>query len=432
MSNLGDLLNDIGIENAGAVGTIGDFIGALADLSGAGGAIGSLLDLLGGQSDQTRAELQAISDAIKNGFQQLNAVLKSEGIIERTTNLSNQLSPAQAVLAALKALVNQQPPLTDYERTQQIEICITALQALGTSSAWEAPFSEQVFWTDAGSNVWANKYSVPIDRGYGDQSPTADSTGAVFNYTYVLPVYLQAVYIFLAVGTSLDPKFSANYGASVLEPAVNALQTYHDKILNDGVTKLSPAPWDSSSLLPTLLDDPASAVKINPAGLSPVAATSISVPLLPSPQPVAPFVPPNWNPQELGGVSIEYGAVEKFSGCTSMGTYAVPLPIPAGPGPFHKFKLRVLKKAKDLYDLVGLYSVWTTINRLKSIAGVPLLTGPSFAVWSVRNDLFSEAQIAVPTTGIFSLRDAFNFIQNTAPIDTPVTGTLSFRKLLLY
>ena len=98
----------------------------------------------------------------------------------------------------------------------------------------------------------------------------------------------------------------------------------------------------------------------------------------------------------MGGVNIEYGAVELFSGCSSMGLYKITteeIKAMDGDAVFNKFQLRLLKRAKEVYIGVGLLNVWKIINDLKRIVGDAPLPRPNFADWSVRN-ILSTARIA--------------------------------------
>ena len=67
-------------------------------------------------------------------------------------------------------------------------------------------------WPIAGVVEWV------FDRGYGEQAPTADSNGVVFNYFYILAAYTEALFIFLAVAASLFPDFAQRFAEKVLRP----------------------------------------------------------------------------------------------------------------------------------------------------------------------------------------------------------------------
>jgi hypothetical protein len=435
-SNLANFLNDIGVKDAKTFQGIGDLIGAVADAAGAAGAISLVVGLFTNQGDP----LQALLDTIQRDFQQLQADLKAQHIIERRTNQANAIGPAKAVLDTLDSLVSQQPPLTGPERLEQIQPCITAIEELSPDALWETPFNDQIFWTDAGSYMWPILFppnprhpelgptQIPLDRGYGEQAPTADSSAVVFNYFYILAAYVEALFIFLAVAASLFPDFAQRFAEKVLRPVIDLLQTRHDTILS-GITRLSPGQWDRQKLLDLL-----SQVFIqSTAGITPLASLASVQGLVRSLTPLVPLPPAFLG--SLGGVNIEYGAVETFSGSSSVADYKITFQeIEAMPesdaSAFNKFQIRLEKKAKDVYVAVGLLSVWQLINRLKAMVGDAPLARPNFADWSFRN-IISTTQISPRPDGSFHLSDLARFLTNTVPLDTAPSAAFSFRALLI-
>jgi hypothetical protein len=423
MSNLSDLLDDIGIANGAPVELIGDTIGTLADAAGGVGAIVSLIGLFTSTGDQTEAELQNILSTIQSDFAQLNAADQAGRLITRLTNVANQVGPAQAVLDTLSALVNLQPPATGAVRIQTIDTCITALNDLTPDIIWEAVYTDQIYWSDYNEYFALNEFGQISDAGYGQQQPAqvAPNSDLVFSYIYILPAYLHVLFIFLAVAAALDPDFGKNYADSVIRPAVTLLKNRHDQIVG-GITQLSPGSWDGQSLW-----------------------TQLSLSLVPPPlwkgvSPIPPF-PPSGTPilptGLLTGANIEYGAVEKFSGYSSMANYQLSFGTDfeqdsSDPTPYNKFQLRLLKRAKDVYTSVGLLKVWKTINNLKTIVGDSPLPRPNFADWSFNRDIIKVSNFPVPSNRHVSLLAIAKFIKHTPPLDTDQrpSFTTSFRELL--
>jgi len=426
--NTAALLNDIVGKNSAAINTASDLIGTAADFSGAIGGILSVIGLLLNRGNQTQAELQDILNTIQSDFQQLGAQIKAGDIVQRLTNLVNDLSDAESASQNLTAEAESQPPLTDAERIVQIEKCTTALNALSPPVLWALPFNDQIFWTDQGEYL-VTVHSVTVDVGYGQQAPSADSNGLVFSYLYVLPAYLYALSLFLTVAGALDSNLISDYGDSVIRPAADLLKARHDEIVGqpgaeppvDGITLLSPGAWDGTTLALWVR-----ATGEEGAGLEP-------------------GVVPTTDPQGYAwGVQIEYGAVDMFGGDSSMATYTISLqglpgsPPPGlnsvstsstDPTPYHKFQIRLLKRAKDVYQGVGLLNVWGTINQLSGLVGDAPLPRPTFADWSFRRDIVGPANVSTPTGT--SLLAIASFIKNTPPADTPSkTLWTSFRDLL--
>jgi|SRR5579863_851654 len=426
--NTAALLNDIGGFNAAGINAVSDLIGTIADASGAAGGIFSLVTSLINlnKPDPVLAALDAIQTAIQNDFQQLNKAVCGSQIIASNTNLLNQIGPPTTQLQALFAFVNANP-----QAAQVVDFilpCITALNDLGLAvepAVWASVFECQVYWTDSGQFQCQCPEGIPhqlpasgADSGYGLQAPSPNPDGVtVFSYTFILPFYLRALSLFLAVAGSLDPSFTTNY-ADVLRASATLLKTIHDQILQEGLVQLSP-PSPSS---PVSSFFAIACEATGPAGE------------LPGP----PGIRLNWSIGQKGaftqtGATIEYGAVEKFSGFNSMGSnYQLP-----GDGYssaiFNKLQVRLLKRAKNVYIGVGLPRVRQVINQLNALVGDPPLEGPSFADWSFRQ-VFNLAGFATGSnSNSLSLRALAAFIIQTLPLDTPFATpnvTLSFRSLL--
>jgi hypothetical protein len=414
MSNLADLLNDIGSGNAAPTAALGDLIGTISDVSGVLGTVGavvSILNLLTGGDSATAAQVQEILTTIQNDFAQLNAADKAQSLIAALTNVTNALGPAKTAMDNLKASVNAQPPLTAAGILEQIGPCETAINQLSADIIWTVVYSYQIYWTDA---------------LYGDQAPTGSSTDLVFNYTYVLPAYMYALFAFLSVAGCLNPTFATEYADTIIRPAASLLQAKHDTIFNgggdplsspNGIVRLFPWypgqsnkwPWRwNGQLLWQLRSSPQK-------GFYPPGMSALSSP---------------------DGVNIEYGAVETYSGYSSIANYALIFSSAfssdsTDSAPFNKFQIRFLKRAKDVYVGVGLLAVWNTINKLKALVGDPLVPRPNFADWSFRNDI--APLVANGLDAPTSLRSVANLINNTPPADVPQNAFipyLSFRSLL--
>lgn len=436
MSNLADLLKDIGDKNSTPVALIGDTIGTLADVAGGVGAIVALVGLFTGAGDQTEAELQNILSTMNADFAQLNADLRAENLILAQTNIANQVAAAQAQLGELTALINALP-LSKEDRTTHIVPLLASLGALSPEvPIWEAVFAPQIYWSDPNQYFALNIFGQESDAGYGPQQPAqaAPNSDTVFAYVYVLPAYLYVLFAFLAVAGVIDPDFVKNYAGTPGGPlpdsirgAANLLKGRHDTIFG-GITQLSPGYWDGKSLwayLAPLL------IKVTP--------TPGSI-LWPGVSPIPPLLQPGQIGLPRGdttGANIEYGAVEKFSGYSSMANYQLSFgtdidPNSTDPSPFNKFQLRLLKRAKDVYTSVGLLHVWNTINSLRKIVGDAPSPRPNFADWSFKNDIIKVSKFPVPANRKVSLLAIAKFIKHTPPLDTDQrpSFTTSFRELL--
>jgi hypothetical protein len=242
-SNVGDLLA-IGGANAKGVKIFGSMVGAVADFAGAVTGVGQLVNLIVTTWSGSQSDLDQIKDAIAQVFDRMNERQKAKDTSDRITNLENEIAPAAGVADGLERDVEAN--LTQGERNQRIETCAAALEAL-SGNAWFPLYVDQVYWND-----WSDFFIGEVGYGYSKWptdglAPTAPgSRDEVFNYIYVLPAYLRVVALVLAEIVALDPAGVTEWNKTVLSPAVTLLETYHDKIANEGITLLSPSPWSGS------------------------------------------------------------------------------------------------------------------------------------------------------------------------------------------
>ena len=130
---------------------------------------------------------------------------------------------------------------------------------------------------------------------------------------------------------------------------------------------------------------------------------------------------------------FEYGAVETFSGYSSIGNYVVPVKEYAnGQEMLGKFVIRRQKRLMDVYVGVGLFQVWTAINKLKALVGDVPKPQHRWSFWSFRLIITETGLPADPTTNTFSLFSLAKYFKYTPPIDTSQDSgsPTSFRELL--
>ena len=146
--------------------------------------------------------------------------------------------------------------------TPDIGPCLTAINELALNpdaiSNWQAVFSDQIFWTDAGKYFqfapYRNHRAVFREReGVGrglwtDKFPPDRRRGFVFSSLYILPDFLRTLAIFIAVAGSDDPNWVIDYGPQVLQPVAAFLKdNVHDTIATE-IMQLSPGFWDGQRL----------------------------------------------------------------------------------------------------------------------------------------------------------------------------------------
>jgi hypothetical protein len=378
LSNLNEFLNAVAGKNeegtakaASTVAIIGSGIGVLADLSGAIGFIPlaiSLIDMVTGNDKS----LDDVLNAMTRLFAELNAEVRAGQILERMRDLANTMADSQAVLQQLPTMVKEQTS-NDF-RLEQIQKCLSAVINLtdvdDSGGKWKAVYGEQIYYSGDG-------WSYPM-------APQPDVDDLVFNYTYILPLYLRSIYTLLTVIGTLTPKDLPLY-SEAFRNCVVRLQRVHDTIVDGIVISRLPAAaelWKAT--------DPNSVFEIYKG--SPYAASF----------PNGQFLGfSGWagglgtaDPYRVFGIAWPFqifGAVEIYSGANSITSYP-PLDVPpSGPPPDDawiaavqgKLALRALKARKDVYAAVGLQEIFRVANNLRSIAGDPTLPEPALGGWTV-------------------------------------------------
>jgi hypothetical protein len=370
------------------------------------------------QPDPTQESLAKIQAAIQDLFTELNAAEAAQAVLDRNSKVNEYIAHAQTALNNLHGAYYHP---TDYPPGDQIKECVYTLKTLKNKDdyVWNTSYSsqyfERIYWTDAAlplcdCNIWGGTWRTKTEARYGTLVPPLNSDNStVFEYRYSLPVYLNAVSIFLAVGGTLDPNFLENQSAELNE-AVSVLQGKYKQI-QSGIKTLSPPDWTSVGLVETACLGRFSMP--NPPGIRLVYDTS--------------------NPYLVIGGMMEYGAVERFSGVSSVSsTYRIDLTnsvSDTNQALDNKLQLRVLKRTRDVFATVGLVRVWQTINQLNALVGQPAMPKPTFTWdgsffdmtdWSFRQ-IIGLVKLPASTNG-FSLRALAALIIKTQPFDTPFTN----------
>jgi hypothetical protein len=342
MSNLSDAFS----SQKDALNIIGGFVGLAADFSGAIGGVLNFIQWATGESDQVAQTLNEIVNELNEGFQSIHADLRAEDILARKWDLDLGTKDAEQAFATLYDDLAGSAGLSDQERRARIEKCFGALLFLGADDKWQAVADDQFDYQD---------------NAFGKISPPVDSNGLVFSYAYILPAYMRFVFIFLVVGQTLESDFAHEY-TDLLREIANLLQSKHDKILQSIVSVPEPKNQYVWFDLPT-----------------PVTEWQTGYVVL-------------HQHAEGAKPGAEYGAVDPFSTYNSVAHYPL-LEVPGNyPEPsddwfnrfFARYRLRTLKKKKDVYAGIGLPAVWETINHLRALVGDPPLPEANFANSSLR------------------------------------------------
>jgi hypothetical protein len=383
-------------------------------------------------------------DPVEGAINKLAAMLQADVIAleaydaaieleSRTTTLNGLVSDTSTCLGLLQTAVDhpdQYPPGTLIVPVQE---CLNKFLP-DNDQVWNITYTtadiQKIYWSDQGREsvcfyllVSGGFPPSTDDASYGTQQPPLNDDGSVFEYRITLPMYLSVISAFLAIGRTLDPNFLTSAQPDLVK-ATNKLQSIHDKLMTagNGLTPLSPPSSMGDSVQNLACPEPVDGV---PPGRP--AVQLVYGPLPPARDHAQ--MPP------VVGAVIEYGAVEKFSGISSIGdgyqlNFAGDV---ADPALYNKLQIRVLKRMKDVYFATGLASVWRTINHLKALTGGLISNAPSFADWSMR-EVLGKAKLP-SQSGAQSLRGLAAFIVRTQPFDTQYSDTfphvtVSFKDLL--
>lgn len=407
--------------------------------SGALKAIGvacTLVAMLSPDPDAAvKGSIVRLAKALRTAFEMLQAQNAASEAMARETFLNDALRSTVDVLGDLKIAV-QQPDF--FHAGDLILKCQGAVSLFlhdeisrATDTIWHITRStaevQKIYWSDSQrmSECWnttvdAKWCSNPDVACYGTQYPPFDDSNAtVFEYRLALPAFLWAVTSLLLVGRTLRPDFVAKM-SDYLGEVQAKLEWIHGKIRREGITALSPRNWRAEGLEQ--------------------AACPWHDGFCDTRAPIAVDYKREGKDDFRYAVraSIECGAVEKFSGNSSVVEYTVDMRTAdmcpsEDENVFLKLQLRVLGHTKRLYANCGLPEVKETICTLQRLRGETPDEAPGVVDWTMV-EAFNALQW--PTSGAArSLRAMATLLVRTQPFDTPYNPNgpnpeLSLRRLL--
>lgn len=343
MSNLSELLDNIGDKDTGCIKTVGLVFGALADFSGAIGFVQLAVDTVEGLFSHD-SDLQETLNALTASVAQLHNQIASSDKLQRMRDIDEGINPAVGVFAQLPAILSSSPPVSQDFKEAQIQTCLdAALFFADYDDKWQAVWADMSYYSDP----WS-----------GTQAPEPGTDGLVFDYIYTLPQFLRAIYIFLTSIGALAPSSLDEY-RDALTRCLIRLESIHQTI-TDGIV---------GTRLPT--------------------ANQIGY-ITPPPEGGAAAWQSDWAGGDMN-LYFPYGAVETYSGVSNVRSYwndFLGYPWDAGDIPdsadrFIKLlKLRIIRQKKAVYDQVGMPIVRFVINELRNLTGQPLLSDMPYGSWS--------------------------------------------------
>jgi hypothetical protein len=367
VSNLTELvasLNKIARGQRDGMNVVGAAMGTAADFSILAGVLGGpigvavavLVSLLVVLSQSATQDLDAIAGAIE----EIIGGQRAQNILARLHALDLPVAQASSVMKILPSVLPPNPPLSWDARVSYVNLCIQALENFSQGDQWSTVYVDEVYYSDDRSG--------PIEPDH------AGDAAVVFTTRYILPDFLRALFILISASAALevplDPDVLRGYRDNVL------VQVYNQA--TDGIAFVAvPTPEEVYTGDPRDVDSSTGFV-ISPWSFG---------------RTIWSWNPPGENFPDPDGGYQWHGAVDRYTGCNSVGEYpgVVYANIPSDPDPqfypqfYAKLALANLKRWKSVYINLGLPYVWNAINRLSDLVGdPPVMKGAHRGQWSLR------------------------------------------------
>jgi hypothetical protein len=348
MGNLDDLLKALGVKDKKGIEIAGALIGTLADFSGALATIDTIIS--------PDASMNDVLNEIRADFTALTGQIAGEDKLQRMRAMDQVIDPAVGVFEQLPAILATMPAVSQEYRLNQIQICEDAVIAFtNDEDKWLAVHADLPFYSDS----WS-----------GTVAPEPRSDGLVFNYTYTLPQFLRAIYIFLAAIRTLEPSSLQHYQVT-LSGCLQRLESVHQTIVTSGI-----------------------------AGSRMPGAYSVG-------QYNTDFTPPSYDVEWTADqVFWPYGAIEIYSGASNMSSYQTDYfnYFDADLGYWYTdqaknfltlVQFRIIRKQKALYIQLGIPVVRQIINQLRQLTGQPPITDVPYETWPI-DEVASTLSLSLP------------------------------------
>jgi hypothetical protein len=394
----------------------------MADISGAIGLVGlavSVIQAIADGNNTSDAAISQFEQQLQEFFTQLQAQAAGNAVQQQQVQIDNQWGAVKAAWEILAADPQsyRQNPASGAASYQAALAAVLAMSQL--DGYWNLGYSDWPFWNDSGDHTWPRIVNgdqfMEIDGGYGQVMPPLSPSNEALNYSLILPRYLQSVVNMTGIAYILGGPDLEVWLSTATQTVIPLLQTVLDTIISN-IQPLRPAwtDWNGQSLgFWAVVQDGSGSPDVVP-GLSPLGG---SIEVL------------NSLEASRAGVNIEYGAVDVFSGYSSMGNYPLMFSdmFPWGStdaGPARKFQMRVMARVNHVAIQSGM-KIWLAINHLRAMTGAPPLPPYFHSTWSLR----FLASMVFDGTKPMSLLEFKRFLRDTPPTDTDPIGT-SFKALL--
>lgn len=345
-SNLTSWFAALNSSQSSAATVIGTTLGMLADVGGAIGTIGLLVNLIDPPPD-VATELQSDFASMSSMLEMISTQIANLELETRRNAIDQVVAPALAIQESFADLVAADD-LAQWQHA--IDDCITAVAYFAEADPWmiDAPCLPP--------------FNIPWCGPVG-QTATAD--GLVFCTLYILPQYLLVLQILLTVLAAVPDGYTEHQ--ALLSAHRDNLRQLHDRVVAGLTIIREPAKWvDMVQQSPIHPRGPW--LMVNPAGAGM--------------QPEAPF-----------------GAVDVSSRTNNVGSYllmpnTVEVPIEAALGGYLRdLRIRAIQRQKSLYIDAGLPTVRSMLKSLIALTGGPTSQVSIYERW-LSSDVFGFLAIA--------------------------------------
>ncbi len=363
------LVKDLREQNANLLTLTQHTIGAVTEIMGYYGSAASAITQVAslfmgdgqaaGQNKLTEIQnkLDDLYEVMKAGFNEVLAAEEAEGILARLRDLDTYIVHARSSVQLLMDFPLENPDPNAYPCNDYLRTALDATGGLCLEDKWHRVYYDPLYDRRLASNIGdpvdgeVRPYTEVQNAGtvtfsgtslfWGAPKPAAATGDMIFSYTYVMPLYLEAVLHLTVIVGGCVPDHLTSYKVRYKECA-DFLLNKHDEI--EGYIRKLPLPIYTQA----------------------------------SPGPYQ-----DWS---LNG--RPWGAVEPYSAATSIGCWNTLRPygdpadeiaadvaalLPQTSISVQEHAVRTIRRWRSLYAAIGLPAVWKTINNLLTLAGEPSL-----------------------------------------------------------
>lgn len=357
---------------------------------------------------ELQSQLSSIKKDLNEGFDQVLGAIRVSDESERFRDIDGLITPMRNALIDLRRFKPDDPTFNEEKYHGD---CTNAIESL----KWDAPGAEGYWY-----RYFYEGYEGYKDEWSGELKPKLNGK-SVFDYRFLLPLYLETVTSLLVVAAALYPNSFKEKYFEYFKNSADSLFIIHEKIRDSIVAIRKPEIVDLVGYWQTN-------ASYSDDWEAPVFK---GVTFEYDPNHHYDSTTPNWNTPNWNAYNCIYGVVEKFSEDNILKNFQIAVKIPPYPGQYlmipgreiphdpentptyadwslndayfsdvekyneelaefykkdfsPKYAIKTLILWKQLYNKIGLPSVWHAINLLRGLIGESMLNEFDYGCWSLR------------------------------------------------